>query len=211
MNYAELTLREFTNRLGSEDATPGGGGASALAGCLGAALGKMVAHLTIGRKRYAGVQDDMEPLIREEEELQREFLNLISRDAEMFAPLSRAYSMPKATPEERKARDAVMEEALKDACEVPLRIMEITCRSLELAQTAAEKGSALAVSDAGDAAALCRAALQGAALNVFINTKLMKNRILAEEYNSSTDEMLEEYVPLADRILEKVMKDLRNS
>ena len=119
--------------------------------------------------------------------------------------------MPKATPEERKARDAVMEEALKDACEVPLRIMEITCRSLELAQTAAEKGSALAVSDAGDAAALCRAALQGAALNVFINTKLMKNRILAEEYNSSTDEMLEEYVPLADRILEKVMKDLRNS
>ena len=97
MNYAELTLREFTNRLGSEDATPGGGGASALAGCLGAALGKMVAHLTIGRKRYAGVQDDMESLIREEEELQREFLNLISRDADrpaFFADGREIYAGP---------------------------------------------------------------------------------------------------------------------
>ena len=209
MNFSELTLNEFVARLGSGDPAPGGGGACALAGCLGAALGNMVAHLTVGRKRYVSAWGEMESVIREEEELQREFLDLISLDAVLFEPLSKAYSMPGSTPAEKEVRETVMEEALKNACRVPLRIMEKTCRTLELTEIVAREGSTLAVSDAGDAAALCRAALQGAALNVYINTKLMKNRELAEEYNSRAERMLERYVPLADLIYERVGRQLR--
>lgn len=203
-----MTLREFSRKLGSGDPTPGGGGASALVGCLGAALGNMVAHLTVGRKKYAAVQEEMENLIREAETLQREFLELIDQDAEMFLPLSRAYSMPRSTQEEKAARDAVMKEALKDACQVPLKIMEKTCRTLELIRTAADHGSSAAVSDAGDAAVFCKAALQSAALNVFINTKYMKDRDLATEYNDRAFRMLEEGVSAADEIYAGVLGQL---
>jgi formiminotetrahydrofolate cyclodeaminase len=208
-DYSELTLKEFSQRLGSGDPTPGGGGASALAGCLGAALGNMVAHLTVGRKKYAAVQEEMEAVIREETSLQEELLDLISQDAVMFEPLSKAYSMPRATQEEIEARDAVMKKALEDACQVPLRIMEKMCRTLELARDVSLKGSTAAVSDAGDAALLCRSALQGAALNVYINTKLMKDRAMAAEYNRKADQMLQQYVPVADQIYEQVLAGLR--
>jgi formiminotetrahydrofolate cyclodeaminase len=209
MDYSNLTLKEFADRLGSGDPTPGGGGASALAGCLGAALGNMVAHLTVGRKKYAAVQEEMEALIREAESLQDELLDLIGEDAALFEPLSRAYSMPRTTQEEKDAREIVMKEALKDACQVPIRIMEKMCRALELAKQAAFHGSSAAVSDAGDAAVFCKAALQGAALNVFINTKLMKDRTVAEEYNRKADGMLAKYVPLADEIYSHVLEQLR--
>ena len=203
MNYQEMTLTEFVSRLASGDAVPGGGGASALCGCLGAALGSMVAHLTVGRKRYASAEAQMEAALR------KEFLALIDQDAEMFLPLSRAYSLPRGTQEEKETRDRVMKEALKDACQVPLQIMEKSCRTLDLIRMAAELGSRAAVSDAGDAAVFCRSALQGAALNVFINTKYMKDRDLAVEYNSRADSMLERYVPLADQIYRQVLMQLR--
>ncbi len=208
MNYSEMTLSEFVYRLGSRDAVPGGGGASALAGCLGAALGKMVAHLTLNRKQYENVWGEMEDVIREEEKLQEELLDLISEDARMFEPLSKAYSMPRKTPQEMEKRQQVMEEALKDACQVPLQIMEKVCRAIDLAKITAEKGSTLAVSDAGDAAALCAAALKSASLNVYVNTNLMKNRALAEEYNERADRMITEYVPLAEQIYSEVLKKL---
>lgn len=208
MSFSDMTLSEFTALLASGDAVPGGGGASALVGCLGACLGSMVAHLTIGKKKYADAQEDMEELIRKTRTLREELLVLIDRDAQMFAPLSKTYSMPKSTPEEIAERDEAMKEALKDACQVPLQIMEKMCAALELIRTAAEKGSSLAVSDAGDAAVFCKAALQGAALNVFINTKLMKDRSAAGDYNDHANRMLRAYVPLADRIYSQVLGQL---
>lgn len=208
MEYSEMTLKEFTSYLGCADPVPGGGGASALAGCLGAALGSMVAHLTVGRRKYEPVREEMEQIILEEEALQDELLALIRMDAELFEPLSAAYSMPRGTQEEKDARDRVMKDALKDACQAPFQIMEKMCRALELCKTLAWKGSTAAVSDAGDAALFCKAALQGAALNVFINTKLMKDRVLAEEYQKRADRMLQEYVPVADRIYEKVLEEI---
>ena len=208
MSFPDMTLREFTTRLGSGDPVPGGGGASALCASLGIALGNMVAHLTIGRKRYASVQEEMEKIIREADELQNEFLHMIDLDAEMFLPLSRAYSLPRGTQEEKDNRDRVMEEALKDACRVPLQIMEKAGRAMELVRFTAENGSTAAVSDAGDAAVFCKAALQGAALNVCINTKYMKNRDLAVEYNARASELMDRYMPLADMIYELVLGQL---
>ena len=141
MNYPEMTIREFTSRLGSGDAVPGGGGASALCGCLGISLGKMVTHLTIGRKRYAAVQEEMERAAAQAGALQQELLELVDLDAQMFLPLSKAYSMPQNTAEEKDARDQVMKTALKDACQVPLQIIEKTCQALDLIRICADLGS----------------------------------------------------------------------
>ena len=209
MGYSTIPVNEFVEKLGSGSPTPGGGGASALVGALGIALGNMVAHLTIGRKKYAAVELDMLELKAHASNLQAQLLTLIERDAEVFEPLARAYSLPKQTEEEKKEKDRVMEKALNQACRIPMEIMETVCESLELVKEAAQKGTAAAVSDAGDAAVFCKAALQGASLNVFINTRSMKDRNTAEEYNRRADELLEKYCPVADEIFESVKNRLR--
>ena len=209
MGYSTIPVNEFVEKLGSGSPTPGGGGASALVGALGIALGNMVAHLTIGRKKYASVELDMLELKAHASNLQAQLLTLIERDAEVFEPLARAYSLPKQTEEEKKEKDRVMEKALNQACRIPMEIMETVCESLELVKEAAQKGTAAAVSDAGDAAVFCKAALQGASLNVFINTRSMKDRNTAEEYNRRADELLEKYCPVADEIFESVKNRLR--
>ena len=209
MGYSTIPVNEFVEKLGSGSPTPGGGGASALVGALGIALGNMVAHLTIGRKKYASVELDMLELKAHASNLQAQLLTLIERDAEVFEPLARAYSLPKQTEEEKKEKDRVMEKALNQACRIPMEIMETVCESLELVKEAAQKGTAAAVSDAGDAAVFCKAALQGASLNVFSNTRSMKDRNTAEEYNRRADELLEKYCPVADEIYENVKNRLR--
>ncbi len=208
-SFADLNLKEFTEKLASNDAVPGGGGASALVGSLGICLGSMVASLTVGRKKYADVWDEMEEVIQKADALRRRLLELIDLDAKMFEPLSRAYSLPHSTPEEIKERELVMKSALRDACTVPLEIMETMCRCIEIVDLVSKKGTVMAVSDAGDAASFCRASLQGAALNVYINTKLMKDRELAHTYNRRVDEMLQVYVPMADEIYIRVLEQLR--
>ena len=197
----DLSLDDFTRKLSSKDPIPGGGGASALVGALGIALGNMVGSLTVGKKKYIDVEAEMYELISECEVLRQELLALIDRDAEVFEPLARAYSMPKDTDEEKAERARVMASVLEDACLVPLEIMEKCCVALDMIQVFARKGSRLAVSDAGVGAAFCQAALQGASLNVFINTKIMVDRTRAEELNAQANEMLEKYVPLANEIV----------
>ena len=209
MGYSTIPVNEFVEKLGSGSPTPGGGGASALVGALGIALGNMVAHLTIGRKKYVSVELDMLELKAHASNLQAQLLTLIERDAEVFEPLAKAYSLPKETEEEKKEKDRVMEKALNQACRIPMEIMETVCESLELVKEAAQKGTAAAVSDAGDAAVFCKAALQGASLNVYINTRSMKDRSTAEEYNRRADELLEKYCPMADEIFESVKNRLR--
>jgi formiminotetrahydrofolate cyclodeaminase len=208
MGYSTIPVNEFVDKLGSGAPTPGGGGASALVGALGIALGNMVAHLTIGKKRYASVELDMLELKAKASNLQDELVALIERDAEVFAPLAAAYSMPKETEEEKAERDRVMEHVLDEACSVPLEIMEKVCKSLELVREAAQKGSAGVISDAGDAAVFCKAALQGASLNVYINTRSMKDRERAALCNKKADDMLAVYCPMADEIFESVKSRL---
>ena len=129
---------------------------------------------------------------------------LVARDAEVFEPLSKAYGLPKDTPEEQAEKTRVMEEALKAACQVPMEIMRACCRAIELHEEFAKKGAAIAISDVGCGVACCRAALMGASLNVFINTKSMTDRIYAEKANAEAHGMMDKYVPLADRIFEDV-------
>ena len=204
MEYSSMSCRDFVNVLGSSEPVPGGGGASALVGAVGTALGSMVASLTIGKKKYKDVEEDMIALREKAQKLQDQLVGLIERDAEVFAPLAAAYGMPKETPEEIEKKEQVMAVVLKDAAMVPLEIMERCCDALDLMREFAAKGSMLAISDAGVGAACCRAALQGASLNVFINTKSMKDRETAATINEKADRMLDTYVPMADEIFRSV-------
>lgn len=196
----EKNIDKFLEALASSAPTPGGGGAAALCGALGIALGNMVGSLTLGKKKYADVQEDIAELNAKAEALRAGFVALVDADAEAFAPLSRAYSIPKDDP----ARDEIMEPALLRAAEAPLEIMRKCAEALELISGYAAKGSALAISDAGCAAALCAAAMEAAALNVKINTKSMKNRAVADNINAEMNELLQKYFALSQEIYNDV-------
>ena len=196
----EKNIDKFLEALASSAPTPGGGGAAALCGALGIALGNMVGSLTLGKKKYADVQEDIAELNAKAEALRAGFVALVDADAEAFAPLSRAYSIPKDDP----ARDEIMEPALLRAAEAPLEIMRKCAEALELISGYAAKGSALAISDAGCAAALCGAAMEAAALNVKINTKSMKNRAVADNINAEMNELLQKYFVLSQEIYNDV-------
>ncbi len=202
-------MRAFTEVLASKAPVPGGGGASALVGALGTALGSMVGSLTVGKKKYAAVEEDIKGLMKQAEVLQAELLALVEKDAEVFAPLAAAYGMPKETKEEKAEKARVMELVLKDACSVPLEIMEKCCQAIDLHREFAEKGSVLAVSDAGVGVIFAKAALQGASLNVFINTGSMQDRAYAETLNEKAEKMLMEYTVAADEVYAKVYSQLK--
>lgn len=208
MKFYNQSCEEWIEALASNAPVPGGGGASALVGAVGTALGSMVANLTIGKKKYADVEREMIELSKKAGSLQKELLLLMEKDAEAFEPLAKAYRLPRETEEEKAYKEKVMEECLKEASGVPMEIMEKICEAIVLHKEFADKGSAIAISDAGTGAACCRGALLGASLNVFVNTKSMKDRAYAEGLNKRAEEMLAIYVPMADGIFEKVKEQL---
>ena len=203
-----MTVQEFAMQTASNEPVPGGGSISALAGSLAAALTEMVAGLTIGKKKYAEVEDEMQKYLTDLKNMQQEFLHFSDRDAEVFAPLAECYRLPSATPEEKEHKDAVMEEKLLDASMVPVEIMEKSLELLEILDVLADKGSRMAVSDVGVAVQFTRTALLGAVMNVYINTKSMKNREKAEEINQKAKRMIKIGTSQADEIYEKVLAQL---
>ena len=210
MEMMEKSCGQFLAELAGKAPTPGGGGASALVGAAGVALGNMVGSLTTGKKKYAAVEAGIQALNARAETLRGELEALVQADAEAFAPLAAAYGLPKDTPEQAAHKSAVLEKALDAACAVPLQIMEKCAEGIALVEEYAAKGSVMAVSDAGCAAVLCKAALQAASLNVFINTKLMADRDHAAALDAKADGLLNEFVPRADAVFASVMQKLRN-
>jgi len=200
MDMISASCRDFVSVLASSAPTPGGGGAAALVGAIGTALGNMVGALTVGKKKYAAVEDEIRALMQACDALQEELLEQVAADEAGFLPLAKAYGIPKDDP----TREEQLEEASVDACFVPLRIMELSCEALDAVAVFAEKGSKLAVSDAGCAAATLKAALQSASLNVFINTKGLKDRARADALNEKCLSMLDTYGALADRVFAQV-------
>ena len=206
MDFANASCAEFVRVLASNAPVPGGGGASALVGAIGTALGNMVGSLTVGKKKYADVETEILALKAKCDALQQELLDQIAADAEGFAPLAKAYGIPKDDP----SREETLEAATLVACRVPVRIMELCCESLEAIREFAKKGSRLAVSDAGCGAVCVKAALQAASLNVFINTKTLRNRETAESLNARCLDMLERYGAMADEIFNSVKNGFFN-
>ena len=200
MDFAKASCTEFVTVLASNAPVPGGGGASALVAAIGTALGNMVGSLTVGKKKYADVEEEIIALKAKCDKLQADLLAQIELDAKGFEPLSKAYGIPKDNPD----RDRILEDATVVACQVPVKIMELCCEALDASAVFAAKGSRLAVSDAGCGAVCVKAALQAASLNVFINTKTLKNRELAEEMNKKCLGMLDKYCALAEEVFNTV-------
>ena len=198
MDMLEMKISEFLDKLKSKDAVPGGGGASALAAAIGSSLGTMVGSLTVGKKKYADVEEDIKALMAEMSELSDKLAVCVNKDAELFEPLSKAYGIPKEDPD----RDTILEKCLKDAASAPFEIIELSCRAIELLEEFYAKGSSLMISDAVTGAVLVKGAMLGAAVNVRVNTRLMKDRAYAEELDRKVEAMIGEYSARADRVFE---------
>lgn len=193
-------VTEFTEALASKSAVPGGGGASALVGAIGIALGDMVGELTVGKKKYADVEEDVRALMARAQELRVKLLSCVNKDAQAFEPLSRAYGIPKDDP----TRDEVMEKCLRDAAGAPLEILDLCCEAIELQKEFAAKGSVLAISDAATGVVFSLSAMYGAAVNVKVNTKSMKDRDYAEKINAHVDAQMAKYRPIAEQVYQDV-------
>ena len=200
MDMTMESCRKFVEVLASDAPAPGGGGAAALVGAIGTALGNMVGSLTVGKKKYAGVEAEILTLKAKCDALQKELLDQVEADEKGFVPLAKAYGIPNDDP----SRAETLEKATVTACQVPVHIMELCCEAMEAIAVFAAKGSRLAVSDAGCAAVCVKAALQAASLNVFINTKTLTDRALAEEMNARCLGMLDKYGAMADGIFDSV-------
>lgn len=209
MKMKEQKIEDFLQELSSDAPTPGGGGAAGLVAAVGTALSDMVLSLTTGKKKYAQYQGEIEDLQKKADELQESLLDAMDKDAEAFEPLAKAYGLPKETFEEVDYRNKVMEEALFDAAKAPLDMMNVILEAMKMTERVAEIGSALAISDAGVAIQLCGAALNSASLNVYINTKLMKDRITAARFEGEADAMLLEGAHILARTYQNVLKKIR--
>ncbi len=204
----EQTIEEFTDALSSREPVPGGGGASALAGAYGAALGLMVGNLTVGKKKYASVEDDVKAAMERLEEIRADMEQLADEDAKVFAPLSEAYKLPKETDEEKAYKAQVMEPLLMDATIVPLKVMEGAIELIDILSELEKKGSTMAISDVGVAVQFARCALTGGVMNVYINSSSMQDRQAAQQIDQWAGQLIEDGCKKADEVYDAVLKRL---
>ncbi len=191
----------FLDELASNSPTPGGGSVAALAGALGAALISMVGNLTMGKKKYENIEEDIKKIISSSEKLRYELSQLIEEDVKVFNNFMATYKMPKETETEKKIRSEKIQESLIEAAKVPLKVAYKCVDILTLSQEVAEKGNINVVSDAGVAALMADAALESAILNVKINLRMIKDEKIKEEFSSSIKELLLEEEGQKEKVL----------
>ena len=199
------SCENFAELLASKTSVPGGGGAAAFAGALGVALCSMVGNFTIGKKKYADVEEDIRIILEKAETIRLELLDLVDEDARAFAPLAEAYGISKDDPK----RSEIIEAATLNACDVPIKIIKYCTKAIDLFSEILEKGNRMLISDVGCGALMCRASMECAAMNVFINTGTLKDREKANSIEKEVDEALKKYCPTASEIAEKVNKIIR--
>ncbi len=202
---AKWTCTDLASALAAKESVPGGGAAAAYAGALAAALGSMVANFTTGKKTYAAYEEDIQRILKESDQARLRLIELMDEDAACFYPLSQAYGIPKDDP----TREETLEQCTKTALESPFAMMQEICSVIELLEELQQKGSRLLLSDVGCGAALARAALESAALNVAVNTAGLKDRAFANSVDEDSERMLTEYSSRAQAILDAVMASLR--
>ncbi len=198
------SLAAFLDDLASERPTPGGGGPAALFGPIGAAPVSMVANLTIGKKNYEAVSEDLAAVNAKAEALRAELARAIEEDAVAFNSVMSAYGLPRATEEEKAKRAAAIQAALKDAMLAPLRAVKACLEVIGLSADAAEKGNLNVISDAGVAVLAANAGLRSAALNVFVNAKAIKDRDFAEKQIAEVNALLEQAAAMTESVYRTV-------
>ena len=202
-------VSNFLDELASNSPTPGGGSVAALAGALGAALISMVGNLTVGKKKYEDVEEDIKKIISSSEKLCYELSQLIEEDVKVFNNFMATYKMPKDTEDEKKMRTKKIQEALVEAAKVPLKTADKCLDIMILSQEAVEKGNINVISDAGVAVLMAKAALESAILNVKINLRMIKNEKIREELSSSIKELLLKEKGQKEKVLKTIEEKIR--
>jgi formiminotetrahydrofolate cyclodeaminase len=192
MTTANMTIQTFLDALAAQQPTPGGGGAAALTGAQAAALVSMVINFTIGNKKYAAVEEAMRGYLQASETLRHELLDLADRDVAAFTAVAACYAMPRASDGEKVARTAALQQALKDATQVPFETAEKCLALLRLVKPVGEQGNANVVSDAATAFYLVSAAIHSALVNVNINLKLIKDGDFVAQFTARRNHLLDE-------------------
>ena len=200
----DSTIAEFLDDLASERPAPGGGGAAAVGGAIGAALVSMVANLTIGKKNYEAVSEDLKAVNAKAEALRAELTHAIEEDVAAFNAVMGAYGLPRASEDEKAKRTAAIQAALKEATLAPLRAVKACFEVIRLSEEAADKGNLNVISDAGVAVLAANAGLRSAALNVFINAKAIKDREFAGQQLSEVNALLAQAAQMTESVYQTV-------
>lgn len=205
MKLAEMNVTQFADVLASDAPAPGGGSTAALAGALGAALTAMVCELTVHKKQFAEVREDVLAVQAKASQLQKAFLDVMDRDTDAFLVVSNAFAMPKATDEEKAARSAAIQKGLEGCTATPFEMMQLAAQTIELTESLLGRFNTASASDLGVGALSLRTAVQGAWLNVLINIGSLKNKELAEDYRAKGQALVDEVVAAADRVYDIVL------
>ncbi|MCG0276646.1 MAG: cyclodeaminase/cyclohydrolase family protein [Thermosediminibacteraceae bacterium] len=203
------SVDEFVEVLASNAPVPGGGGAAALVGAIGMALGSMVGNLTVGKEKYKDVEAEVIEILDEAKRLQAQLLDLVDEDAKVFGKVAEVYKMPKGTEEEKRKRNEAMQRALKEACGVPLKIMELSFDAIKLHRRLAEIGSRLAISDVGVGVLCLKAALLSGRMNVLINLKSITDEEFVQNTTDYMEKICAEALSIADETYDKVERTLK--
>jgi formiminotetrahydrofolate cyclodeaminase len=206
----EKTCSDFLAELASKKPVPGGGGAAALGGAIGMALSNMVGNLTVGKKKYADVEEEVQALLEKGSRVIEELKLLTDKDAEVFAPLSKAYGLPKDTPEQLKIKEETLEQCAKEACSVPMEIMRKAYEGIEIHKRMGEIGAMIAISDVGCGVAFLKSALISGYLNVIINLNIIKDQEYVAAASKEMNSLLEEGGKIADKTLQLVINKIKS-
>jgi len=209
MAMAEKSSAYFLDVLASKAPVPGGGGAAAMGGAIGMALSNMVGNLTVGKKKYADVEDEVKELLEKGSKIIEDLKSLVDKDAEVFEPLSKAYGLPKDTPEQVAHKEKIMEECSIEACSVPLEIMRRSYEGIKIHERMGQIGSKLAISDVGCGVVFLKAALISGQLNVLINLGAIRNEKFLKETTAEMNRLVEEGSKTADETLKLVVDKLK--
>ncbi|NCO66273.1 MAG: sugar ABC transporter substrate-binding protein [Candidatus Aquicultor secundus] len=208
MGMLDKSCKDFLDVLASKEAVPGGGGAAAAGGAIGMALSNMVGNLTVGKKKYAEVEDEVKDLLDKGYKVMAELETLVDRDAEVFEPLSKAYGMPKETEEQQQAKADALEKYSKEACSVPMEIMRKSYEGIQIHNRMGQIGSMLAISDVGCGVVFLKSALISGMLNVVINLNTIKDQDFVSSTRNEMNRLLSDGSKLADETLQLVLDKL---
>jgi len=209
MPMLDDSCTNFLSELASKSAVPGGGGAAALGGAIGMCLSNMVGNLTTGKKKYADVEGEVQELLKRGDAVIEQLKGLVDKDAEVFGPLSKAYGLPKDTPEQLRQKEETIEACSKVACSVPLEIMRNAYEGIKIHSRMGQIGSMLAISDVGCGVIFLKSALIAGSLNVIINLNTIKDQAFLEKTRAEMNMLLADGSKLADETLDLVIAKLK--
>jgi len=209
MSMLNQSGSDFLEVLASKAPVPGGGGAAAFGGAIGMALSNMVGNLTVGKKKYAEVENEVKELIAKGEKIIAELKALVDEDAAVFEPLSKAYGLPKDTPEQIAYKEQVMEKCSKDACDGPMEIMRKCYEGIKIHERMGQIGTNIAISDVGCGVVFLKAALISGMLNVVINLNTIKDQEYVRKNREEMEQLQTDGSKIADATLELVLNKLK--